>query len=65
MEHAVEVLEKAESVLMQRIRKMKEGNPKWSASEKLRELREAISLIKKRQYLYRMIRLKDLLNEGV
>ena len=39
---------KAESVLMQRIRKMREGSPKWSASEKLRELREAISLIKKR-----------------
>jgi hypothetical protein len=46
MEHAIEVLEKAESVLMQRIRKMKEGSPKWAASDRLREIRNAISLIK-------------------
>jgi len=46
MQHAIEVLEKAESVLMQRIRKMREGTPKWAANDKLRELRDAITLIK-------------------
>jgi hypothetical protein len=48
MEYAIEVLEKAETVLMQKIRKMRDGSPKWEASEKLRNLREAISLIKNR-----------------
>jgi hypothetical protein len=46
MHHAIEVLEKAESVLMQRIRKMRDGSPKWTANDKLRELRDAIALLK-------------------
>ena len=33
-DNALEVLQKAESVLMQRIRKMKDGEPKWAASQR-------------------------------
>jgi hypothetical protein len=46
MEYPIEVLEKSESVLMQRIRRMKDGEPKWAASERLRGVREAIKMIK-------------------
>ena len=46
MEYPIEVLEKSESVLMQRIRRMKDGEPKWAASERLRGVREAIKIIK-------------------
>jgi hypothetical protein len=46
MEHAIEVLEKAESVLMKRISKMREGAPKWAANNKILELRKALKLIK-------------------
>ena len=46
MEYPLEVLTKSESVLMQRIRRMKDGEPKWAASERLRGVREAIKIIK-------------------
>ena len=46
MEYPIEVLEKSESVLMQRIRRMKDGEHKWAASERLRGVREAIKIIK-------------------
>ena len=46
MEYPIEVLEKSESVLMQRIRRMKDGEPKYAASERLRGVREAIKIIK-------------------
>lgn len=46
MEYPLEVLEKSESVLMQRIRRMKDGEPKYAASERLRGVREAIKIIK-------------------
>jgi hypothetical protein len=46
MNEAIIVLEKAESVLMKRIRAMKDGSPKWSASARLNELRAALKLIK-------------------
>lgn len=46
MEYPIEVLEKSESVLMQRIRRMRDGEPKWAASERLRGVREAIKIIK-------------------
>jgi hypothetical protein len=46
MQEAIEVLEKAESVLMKRIRAMREGKPKWAASDRLLEIREALKLIK-------------------
>lgn len=46
MEYPLEVLTKSESVLMQRIRRMKDGEPKYAASERLRGVREAIKIIK-------------------
>lgn len=46
MEHAIEVLEKAESVLYQRIRNMRDGKPRWVAQDKLNQLRSAITLIR-------------------
>ena len=46
MQEAITVLEKAESVLMKRIRAMKDGSPKWAASARLNELRAALKMIK-------------------
>jgi len=46
MREAIEVLEKAESVLMKRIRAMRDGKPKYAASERLNEIRAALKLIK-------------------
>ena len=46
MEEAVLVLEKAESVLMKRIRAMKDSSPKWAAAHRLNEIRDALKLIK-------------------
>ena len=46
MNEAIVVLEKAESVLMKRIRAMKDGSPKWAASGRLNELRAALKLLK-------------------
>ena len=45
--YPLEVLQKAESVLMQRIRKMKDGEPKYAASEKLRDIRNVMTIVKK------------------
>jgi hypothetical protein len=46
MNEAIVVLEKAEAVLMKRIRAMRDGSPKWSASARLNEIRSALKLIK-------------------
>jgi hypothetical protein len=46
MNEAIEVLEKAEAVLMKRIRAMRDGSPKWSAAGRLNEIRSALKLIK-------------------
>jgi len=46
LEHALEVLQHAESVLMKRIREMRDGKPKDVAKDKLYQIREAIGLIK-------------------
>jgi len=46
MQEAIVVLEKAEAVLMKRIRAMKDGSPKWAASHRLNELRAALKMIK-------------------
>jgi len=45
--YPLEVLQKAESVLMQRIRKMKDGEPKWAASQRLRDIRDVLVVVKK------------------
>jgi hypothetical protein len=43
---AIIVLTHAEAVLMKRIRDMKDGKPKYAASERLNELRTAMKLLK-------------------
>jgi hypothetical protein len=40
------VLESAESVLVNRIRAMRDGKPKYAASDRLTELRAAIRMLK-------------------
>lgn len=46
MEEAIKILEHSEVVLMKKIKAMKDGKPKYAASERLRELRDAISVLK-------------------
>lgn len=45
MEYAIEVLRHAEAVLVKKLKAMKDGKPKYAASNKITELRDAISLI--------------------
>ena len=45
MEEAIKVLRHAESVLAKKIKGMKDGKPKYAASEKLTELRDGIKCI--------------------
>ena len=46
MTEAIQILRHAEEVLMKRIKAMKDGKPKYAASEKLREIRYGISVLK-------------------
>ena len=46
MNEAIVVLEKAEAVLMKRIRAMRDGSPKWAASKRLNEIRDALKVLK-------------------
>jgi hypothetical protein len=46
MQEAITILEHSEVVLMKKIKAMKDGKPKYAASEKLREIRDAISILK-------------------
>ena len=46
MTEAITILKHAETVLMKKIKGLKDGKPKYAASEKLRELREAIKILK-------------------
>jgi hypothetical protein len=43
---AIIVLTHAEAVLMKRIRDMKDGKPKYAASERLTEIRNALKVLK-------------------
>jgi hypothetical protein len=43
---ALIVLENAESVLVNRIKVMRDGKPKYAASERLTELRTAMKILK-------------------
>ena len=43
---AVIVLIHAEAVLMKRIKEMRDGKPKYAASDRLQEIRSALKLIK-------------------
>lgn len=46
MQEAIKILQHSEVVLMKKIKAMKDGKPKYAASEKLNELRHAISILK-------------------
>jgi hypothetical protein len=46
MQEAIEILQHSEVVLMKKIKSMKDGKPKYSASEKLNEIRYAIQILK-------------------
>ena len=46
MNEAIVVLEKAEAVLMKRIRAMRDGSPKWAAAKSLNEIRAALKVLK-------------------
>jgi len=47
MEFAIEKLKEDEIVLMKKIKSLKDGKPKWSASRQLDELRMAIKLLER------------------
>lgn len=46
MDEAIKILRHAEDVTMKKIKSMKDGKPKYAASEKLRELRNAIAVLR-------------------
>lgn len=46
MTEAIKILKHAETVLMKKIRVMKDGKPKYAVSEKLGEIRDAIKILK-------------------
>lgn len=46
MQHVLEILGHAEVVLMKKIKGMKDGKPKYAASQKLAEIRHAIAILK-------------------
>jgi hypothetical protein len=46
MEEAIKVLKHAEVVLMKKVRAMKDGKPKYAASERLNQIRTAIHILK-------------------
>ena len=55
MKEAIEILENSEVVLMKRIKAMKDGKPKYAASERLNELRYAIQVLKSHEDLDEML----------
>jgi hypothetical protein len=46
MQEAITILKHSESVLMKRIKAMKDGKPKYAASERLKKIRQAISILR-------------------
>jgi hypothetical protein len=46
MQEAIEILQHSEVVMMKKIKAMKDGKPKYAASEKLNEIRYAIQILK-------------------
>jgi hypothetical protein len=45
MQEAIEILRHSETVLVKKIKAMKDGKPKYAASDKLNELRDAIKVL--------------------
>ena len=57
MKEAIEILRHSESVLVKKIKGMKDGKPKYAAAEKLNELRDAIKVLQ--QYEKHMASVPD------
>ena len=55
MQEAIKILQHSEVVLMKKIKAMKDGKPKYAASEKLNELRMAIHILKTHDALDEMM----------
>lgn len=55
MEHVMEILGHAEVVLMKKIKAMKDGKPKYAASERLNEIRHAMAILKAHNELDHML----------
>jgi hypothetical protein len=55
MQEAISILEHSEVVLMKKIKAMMDGKPKYAASEKLTEIRYAISVLKAHDELDEML----------
>jgi uncharacterized caspase-like protein len=47
MDYAIQKLKADEIVLMKKIKGLKDGKPKWAASEQLNEIRSAIKLLER------------------
>ena len=45
MQEAIDILRHSETVLVKKIKGMKDGKPKYAASDKLNELRDAIKAL--------------------
>jgi hypothetical protein len=45
MQEAISILRHSETVLVKKIKAMKDGKPKYAASEKVQELRDAIKAL--------------------
>lgn len=55
MQEAIDILKHSEVVLMKKIKGLKDGKPKWTASERLRELRYAIDVLEAHNELDEML----------
>jgi hypothetical protein len=55
MEHVIEILKHSEVVLMKKIKAMKDGKPKYAASERLSEIRHAMAILKAHDELDQML----------
>jgi hypothetical protein len=55
MQEAIKILQHSEVVLMKKIKAMKDGKPKYAASERLNELRMAIHILKTHDELDEMM----------
>jgi hypothetical protein len=47
MQEAIKVLRHAESVLVKKIKAMKDGRPKYATNQRLHEIRDALDVLKR------------------
>ncbi len=55
MQEAIEILQHSEVVMMKKIKAMKDGKPKYAASERLNEIRYAIQVLKAHEDMDEML----------